>query len=144
MKTFISALVLTFSVLCLNAQKENEPDKKQLKFTTIISNPITSIKNQFRSGTCWCYATLAFFESEILHKTGKTYDLSEMFIVNKDYMDQAIFHTRMHGLSKFSEGGSCDDALEMIKANGIVPENVMPKPGSLVGDTLANLSLIHI
>ena len=140
MKTFISALVLTFSVLCLNAQKENEPDKKQLKFTTIISNPITSIKNQFRSGTCWCYATLAFFESEILHKTGKTYDLSEMFIVNKDYMDQAIFHTRMHGLSKFSEGGSCDDALEMIKANGIVPENVMPKPGSLVGDTLANFT----
>ncbi|MBR2135042.1 MAG: aminopeptidase, partial [Bacteroidales bacterium] len=58
-------------------------------FRTIKENPITSVKNQHRSGTCWSFATLGFLESEILRKTGKTYDLCEMFVVNKDYMDCA-------------------------------------------------------
>ena len=46
--------------------------------------PITSVKNQYRSGTCWDYGTLGYLESEILRKTGRTYDLCEMFVVNKD------------------------------------------------------------
>ena len=43
-----------------------------------------------KSGTCWAYSTISFFESEILRKTGKTYDLSEMFVAGKTYMDRAI------------------------------------------------------
>ena len=35
-------------------------------FTTIKQNPITSVKDQNLSGTCWDYATLGFVESEIL------------------------------------------------------------------------------
>lgn len=58
-------------------------------FTTVKEIPITSVKNQYRSGTCWDYATLGYFESEILRKTGKVYDLCEMFVVNKDYLDCA-------------------------------------------------------
>ena len=55
------------------------------KFTVVKQNPITTVKDQHRSGTCWAYATLGFFESEIQRKTGRTYDLCEMFVVNKDY-----------------------------------------------------------
>lgn len=55
-------------------------------FRTVMEIPVTSVKNQYRSGTCWDYATLGYFESEILRKTGKTYDLCEVFVVNKDYM----------------------------------------------------------
>lgn len=51
--------------------------KNKPVFTVVKQNPITSIKDQNRSGTCWAYSTLSFFESEILKKTGKTYDLSE-------------------------------------------------------------------
>ena len=58
-------------------------------FTVLKQLPITSVKNQYRSGTCWDFATLGYLESEILRKTGKTYDLCEMFVVNKDYMDCA-------------------------------------------------------
>ncbi len=108
------------------------------KFTVLKENPITSVKNQYRSGTCWDFATLGFFESEILRKTGKTYDLCEMFVVNKDYMDCATHYVRMHGYSQISEGGSCDDVLDVIRNHGICPEEAMPAPGSLTGDSLAN------
>ena len=110
-------------------------------FTTVMELPITSVKNQYRSGTCWDFATLGFFESEILRKTGKTYDLCEMFVVNKDYMDNAEHYVRMHGYSQISEGGSCDDVLEVIRRHGICPEEAMPAPGSLTGDSLANFKV---
>ena len=107
-------------------------------FSTIKENPITSVKDQHLSGTCWDFATLGLVESEILRKTGKTYDLCEMFVANKDYMDCATHHVRMHGFSQICEGGSADDVLEVIKKYGICPEDAMPAPGSLVGDSLAN------
>lgn len=110
-------------------------------FTVVKQNPITTVKDQHRSGTCWAYATLGFFESEILRNTGKAYDLCEMFVVNKDYMDCATHYVRMHGYSQISEGGSCDDVLEVIRLHGICPEDAMPAPGSLVGDSLANFSV---
>ncbi len=110
-------------------------------FTTVKENPITSVKNQHRSGTCWDYATLGFFESEILRQTGKTYDLCEMFVVNKDYMDCATHYVRMHGYSQISEGGACDDVLDVIRRYGICPEDAMPAPGSLTGDSLANFKV---
>ena len=110
-------------------------------FTTLKVIPITSVKNQYRSGTCWDFATLGYLESEILRKTGKTYDLCEMFVVNKDYMDCATHYVRMHGYSQISEGGSCDDVLEVIRKYGICPEEAMPAPGSLTGDSLANFKV---
>ncbi len=120
-------------------KKNKEPDNKPV-FTTIKENPITSIKDQNRSGTCWAYSTLAFFESEILKATGKTYDLCEMFIANNDYMDRAILTVRMHGDSQFSQGGSAGDVLTIIKKNGICPEEAMPLPGTPQGDSLANFN----
>lgn len=111
-----------------------------LVFTVLKENPITPVKNQSRSGTCWDYATVGFFESEILRKTGRTYDLCEMFVANKNYVDEALFHVRMHGDSRFSEGGSADDVLAVLKTHGICPEEAMPAPGSLTGDSLANFT----
>ena len=97
-------------------------------FTTVREIPVTSVKNQYRSRTCWDFATLGYLEAEILRKTGKTYDLCEMFVVNKDYMDNATHYVRMHGYSQISEGGSCDDVIEVIRRHGICPEDAMPAP----------------
>ena len=110
-------------------------------FTTTKELPITSVKNQYRSGTCWDYGTLGYLESEILRKTGKTYDLCEMFVVSKDYMDNATHYVRMHGYSQISEGGSCDDVIDVIRRHGICPEDAMPAPGSMTGDSLANFNV---
>ena len=57
------------------------------EFTTVKENPITPVKNQFRSGTCWCFSALSFIESEIIREKGDTLDLSEMFVVGKSYRD---------------------------------------------------------
>ena len=134
---FIALLTVLFAS-GLQAQEEN-PNKKPV-FTTIKELPITSVKNQNRSGTCWAYSTLSFFESEILKKTGKTYDLAEMFICNKDYMERADVTVRMHGDCDFSQGGSAGDVLLIIKNHGIIPEEAMAKPGTMIGDTLANFN----
>ncbi|WP_279148596.1 aminopeptidase C [Segatella bryantii] len=129
--------------LALSANAKSDKDTTKVNknapvFTVIKENPITSVKDQNRSGTCWAYSTLSFFESEILKKTGKTYDLSEMFVANKTYMDRAVMAVRMHGDVSFSEGGSAYDPLYCIQHYGIVPESAMPAPGTLTGDSLAN------
>jgi len=133
-----------FAALAIGAQaqdgKKESADSKKPVFTTIKELPITSIKDQNRSGTCWAFSTLSFFESEILKKTGKTYDLCEMFITNKDYLDRAVLTVRMHGDSEFSQGGSAGDVLIIMKEHGICPENAMPAPGTLQGDSLANFN----
>ena len=130
----ILAAVLALPEAALSAQQPKG-------FTTVKEIPITSVKNQWRSGTCWDYATLGYLEAEILRKTGKTYDLCEMFVVNKDYLDCATHYVRMHGYSQISEGGSCDDVLDVIRTHGICPEEAMPAPGSLTGDPYANFKV---
>ncbi len=139
MKKILSIALL--ALFCANgAQAQEEKPSNKPVFTIVKKLPITSVKNQNRSGTCWAYSTLSFFESEILKATGKSYDLSEMFIANKDYLERAELKVRMHGDSQFSQGGSAGDVLLIIKNHGIVPETAMALPGTLVGDTLANFN----
>lgn len=140
--TITVLMLLALSALAQENLQQGATSSEALKtFTTVKELPITSVKNQYRSGTCWAYATLGYFESEILRKTGKEYDLCEMFVVNNDYMDCASHYVRMHGYSQISEGGSCDDVLEVIRQHGICPETAMPAPGSLTGDPLANFKV---
>lgn len=137
MKKKLVLILLALSPLMVQTASAKQDS---LVFTVLKENPITPVKNQSRSGTCWDYATVGFFESEILRKTGRTYDLCEMFVANKNYVDEALFHVRMHGDSRFSEGGSADDVLAVLKTHGICPEEAMPAPGSLTGDSLANFT----
>ena len=139
-RTIILLTILAMAGVNANAQDKKPADEQALRFTTIKENAITPVKNQNRSGTCWAYASMGYFESEILRKTGKTYDLSEMFVANKDYMDCAVYHVRMQGSSRFSEGGSVTDALEVARNYGLCPETAMAAPGSLTGDSLANFT----
>lgn len=115
-------------------------DPNKPVFTIVKENPITSVKDQNRSGTCWAYSTLSYFESEILKSTGKTYDLCESFVANKDYMDRAVQVVRYHGDMQFAQGGSAYDVYYVLKNYGICPEDAMPFPGSLYGDSLNNFN----
>lgn len=139
--------IIALAMLAVVATGANAKGKKQVKvdpnkpvFTIVKENPITSVKDQNRSGTCWAYSTLSYFESEILKSTGKTYDLCESFVANKDYMDRAVQVVRYHGDMQFAQGGSAYDVYYVLKNYGICPEDAMPFPGSLYGDSLNNFN----
>ncbi len=106
-------------------------------FTTVKENPITSIKNQNRAGTCWCYSSLSFIESELLRMGKGEYDFSEMYIVHNTYLDRADKAVRTHGDISFSQGGSFYDVIYGMDKFGLVPEEAM-RPGVMYGDTLSN------
>ena len=106
-------------------KKDNGTKIEPYKFETIIENPITSIKNQASSGTCWCFSGISFFESEIMRATGEECDLSEMFVVSNAYYDKALKYVRMHGHLNFGPGSSFSDVLTVLETYGIVPESEM-------------------
>ena len=142
MKKLFTFALMVIVALSASAAKKKVPAKNQNKpvFTTIKENPISPIKDQNRSGTCWDYSTLSFFESEIIKATGKTYNLCESFIANKTYMERAIQVVRYHGDCQFAQGGSAEDVLATLKTWGICPADAMPFPGSLYGDSLNNFN----
>ncbi|MBQ5461744.1 MAG: aminopeptidase, partial [Bacteroidaceae bacterium] len=137
-KTIVLALV---AMCASNAFAQEDAKKKEgFEFTTVKEIPITSIKNQNRSGTCWAYSSLAFFEAELLRKGKGEYDLCEMFVDHKTYEDRAKAAVRMHGDVSFSQGGSFYDVVYCMNNFGMMPETAMPLPGTLYGDTLANFT----
>ena len=135
--TLLAALGLcSISLFAQDAQKE-EPKEEGFVFTTVKELPITSVKNQSRAGTCWCYSSMAFLESELLRMGKGEYDFSEMYIVHQTYLDRADAAVRTHGDVSFSQGGSFYDVIYGMKKFGLVPEEVM-RPGVMYGDTLSN------
>ena len=140
MKKVLSLALISLMAVGAQAQEAEKKASNKPVFSTIKENPITSIKDQNRSGTCWDYSTISFFEAEILKATGKTYDLCESFVANKTYMERATQVVRFHGDCQFSQGGSAEDVLATMKKYGIVPEGTMPFPGSLYGDSLNNFN----
>ena len=120
MKRFLTFALVAMVALSASAAKKKAPAKNANKpvFTVIKENPITTIKDQNRSGTCWDYSTLSFFEAEILKATGKKYTLCEAFVANKTYMERAIQVVRYHGDCQFAQGGSAEDVLQTLKTYG--------------------------
>lgn len=141
MKKTILALALLLPATAATAQPPRPSEKSDtVKFTVVKENPITSIKDQNRSGTCWDYSTLSFFEAELLRLGRGEYDLNESFVAYHTYMDRADKAIRTHGDVSFSQGGSFYDVLYCLQHYGIVPQDAMPFPGSLYGDSLFNFT----
>lgn len=115
------ALLMAMSVLA----QPTEP-KKGYQFTDIKVLETTPVKNQNRSGTCWCYSTMSFLESEILREGGEAIHLSEMWIVRHSFMKKAERYVRLHGKLNFAEGGASHDVIEGIKEHGILPYEAYP------------------
>ena len=91
-------------------------------FNVIKENPITSVKNQASTGTCWSFSGVALLESELIRMNKGEFDLSDMYIVRKNYEDKAKKNARLHGSINFSQGGSFADVVETINDFGILPE----------------------
>ena len=142
MNKFLLMAVAAVCALPTMAQDAKKVHADSLVFTTVLENPVTSIKNQNNSGTCWSYSALAFLESEVLKKdpSKKDIDLCESFLVSKTYTDRADRNVRTHGDASFSQGGSFYDAIFCMERYGLIPEGIMPYPITPYGDSLFNFT----
>ena len=124
MKKFLFTALLALLAAGVGAQEQQK--EEGYRFTDVKTLPVTSVKNQNRSGTCWAYSALAFLESEILRNGGGEYDLSAMWIVRNAYFEKAVKYARMHGSLNLAVGGGSRDVTDGIRKYGIVPTEVYP------------------
>lgn len=94
------------------------------KFTDVKILPATSVKNQARTGTCWCFATVSFLESELLRIGKGEYDLSEMYVVRNNYTERIQDNYLRRGKGNIGPGSISHMALKVIAKYGIVPDEV--------------------
>jgi aminopeptidase C len=121
--------IIVFEFLPLTAQKKNTAPQQSkteegYKFTTVVDLKATSVKNQSATGTCWCFATTSFIESELLRMGKGEYDLSEMFIVRQNYIDRLKDNYLRQGTGNLGPGGLAHDWMRVFTEYGIVPDEV--------------------
>ncbi|MEN8125720.1 MAG: C1 family peptidase [Bacteroidota bacterium] len=114
MKKAILILFFTISYNFILAQ--------QYQFTPVIDIPVSSVKNQGKTGTCWSFSTTSFIESEIERISGKKIDISEMYTVRTTYDEKAWNYVMRQGNAQFSEGGLAHDLMNAIRLNGLLPQ----------------------
>ena len=129
MKTrILLAIVISVLVFPANAQKKNTTPQKieewGYKFTPVVELKATPVKNQAGTGTCWCFATTSFFESELLRMGKGEYDLSEMYIVRYNYVDRLKDNFIQQGKGNLGQGSVGHDWVTEFIKNGIVPDEV--------------------
>lgn len=126
MKRSLSLLfALAVAAMPLQAQKAKKQaaaEPEGFKFTTVVSNPASPVKNQSATGTCWCFATTSFMESELLRMGKGEYDLSEMFIVRKTYENRILDNYLRLGKGNLGEGSLSPSWLRVFREDGIVPQ----------------------
>lgn len=133
MKRLLLVLVL-MSCLQTLAQAQYE-----YKFKDVVRNAATEPKDQGTTGTCWCFGTTSFIESEIIRKGGPALDLSEMFTVRYNYLTRTFDDYIRKGKGRVSQGSLPQMVINEMKANGCVPESVYPGKGP---DSLHNHKLL--
>lgn len=127
-RTIVSIAFIALTVTAFGQRKE--PKFPEMTFTTVKANPITPVKNQHRSGTCWAFSGIGFLESEAIRinniKDTLAYpDFSEFFVVSHSYLDRAEKYVRLDGKLGFGAGSECGDVLDIVRDYGIVPNEAM-------------------
>jgi len=81
------------------------------------NNPIS----QGNTGTCWCFSTTSFYESEVKRTSGKEVKLSEMWVVYWEYVERAIYFVDNRGAMHLGEGSETNAVARMLKKHGAMP-----------------------
>ncbi|HSG67729.1 MAG TPA: C1 family peptidase [Bacteroidales bacterium] len=82
--------------------------------------------SQGATGTCWCFATISFLESEIMRTSGRQVKLSEMYIVYWEYVERARAFVEQRGDVYFAQGSEAVSVPRIMKKYGIVPAEEYP------------------
>ncbi len=130
---FIAAIASTFTAVS-QSNFETNKEGSEYKFKVLKDIEATEVQSQGRTGTCWSFSSLSFFESEIIRLNNGKHNLSEMFIARNAYIGKAENYLRMYGTFTFGPGGAFHDIPWVIRRYGIVPEEVYK--GLNYGDTV--------
>ena len=98
---------------------DNKEVPKDLTEFSIVESE--SPISQGNTGTCWCFSTISFYESEIYRNTGKKINLSELFPVYFEYIEKTKRYVKTRGESYLGEGSETNAVQRMMKLYGIVP-----------------------
>ncbi len=80
--------------------------------------------SQGNAGTCWCYSTTSFIESDIYRMTKKKVKLSEPYTVYWEYVEKAKEYVKTRGTSNFDEGSESNAVTRIMKKYGCMPRSV--------------------
>jgi bleomycin hydrolase len=80
-------------------------------------NPIS----QGNTGSCWCFSTSSFFESEIYRLSKRKIKLSEMYTVYWEFVEKAREYVQTRGKSLFDHGSMSNAVIRIWKKYGAVP-----------------------
>lgn len=120
----VAILMAAMPLQAQKAKKQAPAEPEGFKFTTVVTLPATPVKNQSATGTCWCFATTSFMESELLRMGKGEYDLSEMFVVRKTYENRILDNYLRQGKGNLGEGSLSPSWLRVFNEDGIVPQEV--------------------
>ncbi|MDQ1351844.1 MAG: bleomycin hydrolase [Acidobacteriota bacterium] len=118
--------LISFNGIAKEKKAKDGKEKPVYVFTVDTEVKRTPVKNQYRTGTCWCFSTVSYLESELLRLGKEELDLSEMFVVRHTYPLKALNYIQLHGKANHSQGGQSHDVIDQIRQYGIVPEEVYP------------------
>ncbi len=92
--------------------------KSASEFKTVFAQKPES---QGETGTCWCFSTTSFYESEIKRISNQDIQLSELYTVYWEYVEKAKEFVRTRGTSLFDEGSETGDVGKTMKMYGALP-----------------------
>ena len=131
--------------------KEFETPKKEIEKEFVVDFTgmgLPKSKDEFKSywfndpisqgntGTCWCFSTTSFLESEVYRLHNKKVKLSEMYTVYWEYVEKAKRFIKERGNSAFEEGSEANAVTRIWKKYGVVPEEAYT--GMMPGQTFHN------
>ena len=93
-------------------------------FTNVKSIPVTPVKNQSSTGTCWSYATTAFIEAELMRMGKGEFDLSEMYTVRYNYLNRMDDNFMRRGKGSLGQGSLSHMMTKIVAEHGLMPEEV--------------------
>ena len=88
---------------------------------------VSPVKNQFKSGNCWAFASIAALESFLLKTEGKTNDFSAMYDFSENNVKNLVSSIGRQGVSFFSvnDGGKISLALAyFLRWSGPISEEL--------------------